>query len=93
MIWEGLLDTRIRMQKVVELANRLPAPESRDSFVAEAKEKDLDLESELQNASQQVYRFLNEILSLREVCSFMLVRNEPVILNLVEDPLAIQPNH
>lgn len=83
MIWEGLLDTRIRMQKVVELANRLPAPESRDSFVAEAKDKCLDLESELQNASQQVYRFLNEILSLREVCSFMLVRSEHVILNFV----------
>ncbi|KAI8057118.1 apoptosis-antagonizing transcription factor [Syncephalis plumigaleata] len=60
LLWDNLLDTRIRLQKSVLLANQLPQSENFYSFV-----QDINDDSVLRKTHQKIYGLLEDLVDLR----------------------------
>ena len=65
-IWDSLLDSRIRMQKVMEKANQLPSPDAFPLFI----QNDPEVREYQKGASLSLCSLLDELISLRRVCKF-----------------------
>ncbi|KAI8928401.1 apoptosis-antagonizing transcription factor [Entophlyctis helioformis] len=69
-LWESLLEIRIRIQKIVDLANRLPQPDVYASVLEAAAEFQASPSSAigaevLQTASSELVALLNDLVSIR----------------------------
>eukprot|EP00842_Homolaphlyctis_polyrhiza_P002719 jgi/Hompol1/3448/HPOL_006539-RA len=60
---DGLLDIRIRIQKAIDLANRLPQPDTFAAFQADLAESSQS--ALLENASQQLVALLGDLVRTR----------------------------
>ncbi|KAJ1943154.1 rRNA-processing protein bfr2 [Kickxella alabastrina] len=64
-MWEGALDARIRMQKLVTAANELPRPDLFSEIVAQVADSE-DADERLEGARLSVQQLLGSLIELRQ---------------------------
>ncbi|KAJ1917233.1 rRNA-processing protein bfr2 [Mycoemilia scoparia] len=64
-LWDGLLDIRIRTQKLINLSNELPQKDDLNSILAEFEDNDLDSPT-IEETKEEVYELLDGMLDFRQ---------------------------
>ncbi|KAJ3162782.1 hypothetical protein HDU86_003756 [Geranomyces michiganensis] len=84
-LWDGLLDSRIRIQRAVTVANRLPKPDLYSAFEASSS----DSQTAINDASQELVALVDDLIDLRTA----LISQNPAVQPLYAEgsPLTISP--
>ncbi|KAJ3173255.1 hypothetical protein HDU88_004717 [Geranomyces variabilis] len=84
-LWDGLLDSRIRIQRAVNVANRFPKPDLHPAFAASSS----DAQAAIDDASQELVALVDDLIDLRTA----LISQNPAVQPLYaeDSQLAIPP--
>ncbi|KAJ3167514.1 hypothetical protein HDU87_001507 [Geranomyces variabilis] len=84
-LWDGLLDSRIRIQRAVNVANRFPKPDLHPAFAASSS----DAQAAIDDASQELVALVDDLIDLRTA----LISQNPAVQPLYaeDSQLTIAP--